>query len=89
MPLLVLSIFPCMNFYINGRSEPKVVNNCSTINDFFGAIAAVAETQEDFRFVLKRGIQEREDLGLDTPVNGCPIPLNFRIGVFILLMRPL
>jgi hypothetical protein len=67
----------------------KVASNCSTTNDCFGAIAAVAETQEDFRFVPLRGIQEREEIGLDTPVNGCPIPLDFRKGVFILLMHPL
>jgi hypothetical protein len=31
--------------------QPKVANNCSTINDRYGAIAAVSETQDGFRFV--------------------------------------
>jgi hypothetical protein len=32
------------------RCAPKVANNCSTINDRFGAVVAVSETQDEFRF---------------------------------------
>ena len=35
----------------NGRNVPKVASNCSTTNDCFGAVAAVSETQDAFRFV--------------------------------------
>jgi hypothetical protein len=60
-------IFSCKIFYFNSFNVPKVasnrsttndrygakvVNNRSTINDCLGAVAAVSETQDDFRIVL-------------------------------------
>ena len=37
------------SFY-NARCVPEVAGNCSTKNDRFGAVAAVSEIQDDFRF---------------------------------------
>ena len=41
----------CLTAYPNGCCVPKDANNCTTINDSFGAVSAVSETQDDFRFV--------------------------------------
>jgi surface antigen len=37
--------------FSNDRCVPKVASNFVTINDRYGAVAAVFETQDDFRFV--------------------------------------
>ena len=36
---------------LNDRCVPKFVSNNPNINDYIGAVAAVSETQDDFRFV--------------------------------------
>jgi hypothetical protein len=36
---------------------PKVSSNCSTINDSYGAVAAVSESQENFRYVPEAVIE--------------------------------
>jgi hypothetical protein len=38
----------------------KVADNCSAINGGFGAVAAVSETQDDFRYVPEAVISSME-----------------------------
>ena len=56
---LLLELGAVYILLVKGREQikdplvPKVACNCLSINDGFGAIAAVAETQDGFRYVPK------------------------------------
>jgi hypothetical protein len=43
---------------MNDSNVPKVASNCSSLNGCFGAVAAVSETQDDFRFVPEVDIKQ-------------------------------
>jgi hypothetical protein len=45
------------------RNVPKVDSNLSTKNDRFGAVAAVSEIQDDFRFVPELAYPPQRRLG--------------------------
>ena len=38
--------------------QPNVASNCLTANGRFGAVAAVSETQDDFRFVPSEAVSK-------------------------------